>query len=228
MAAKTLDRLNEFLGERILVVPTEALTAIGVHAGFTDDPSVLERFVDLVREKGRFVERDAAESDPELLQPIPLGYFAHDGSLLLLRRREESRRHRMHDKYAIWAGGHVRELDLNDGDPLLAGLFREIREELFVESLPTPQPVGLVLDTASPQSARHLGVVFRFDLANSDVALSMDQREFRETRGRSLSGRMLPKEDVVRHFDAMERWSQILLSSHLHATDKEVLSQLIL
>ncbi|GAI26498.1 unnamed protein product, partial [marine sediment metagenome] len=164
----------------------------------------------------------------DYIQPIPIAYFRHDNSYLLLRRSEESRKDRMHDKYVLWAGGHVRQQDARNGNPIKKCLLREVSEELYIKELPEPILTGLMLDTSSIPSSCHLAVVHQFSIDHSDVAISLDNKEFKERKGKSVSGSFILERDVENYFDKMEFWSKLLIVKHLKILDRPISQQAIL
>lgn len=222
VAERTLESVDDLLEEMIMVIPRSAADDAGISPGFNSDPDSLEGFSEVVEDHGDFVDRRKAEVDNDSIQPIPIAYFEHDGRYLLFRRNEETPDNRLHEKYAIWAGGHVRSADEKGGDPIRQCLFREMKEELFFEDLtPEPEIVGLVYTPSDARSARHVGVVYRVELESDDVALSRDQKEFKETRGVSLSGRFVGTDQLKEKWDGMEEWTKILLADHLEVVDED-------
>jgi predicted NUDIX family phosphoesterase/thymidylate kinase len=228
IAEITLECLREFLGEKILVLPKKVLEELAIRGGFVNAPDVLRQFNEAIHKSCEFVDRTRAENDLDYVQPIAVAYFQHDDKYLLLRRKEGHPKDRMHEKYVVWAGGHVREQDKRDGDPITECLFREVGEELYLKKLPEAELIGLLLDTSSIASSRHIGVVHRFILDQPDVAISMDQKEFKETKGKSVSGKFASVTELEGYFDQMEGWSKMILVEHLKLFKKSLSQQHIL
>lgn len=228
IARITMEKLEEFLEERVLVISKDALVDLNVHSGFIDNPQTLKRFRDIVVNSGEFVDRSIAEKNLDYVQPIALGYLQYKGKYFLLRRSEEDSKNRMHEKYVIWAGGHIRQQDRVNGDAIKTGLMRELREELYINNLPTEELVGLVLDTSNIASSRHIGVVYKFLLNDADVAISMNQKEFKETKGKSMSGKFATPGELESYYSKMEPWTQMLLVQHLKLFKKPLPGQSIL
>jgi predicted NUDIX family phosphoesterase len=209
----TLDALERFL-RAVLVVSRAHLPYLPM-TGFIRDQSMVARFLDDVSRHGQFVDRAEAEARPDGLQPIPIAYFLHGDRLLLFHRSERDPAHRLHDRFVVWAGGHVRRDDAGD-DPIGDALSREIEEELFMPSIVEPEVVGLVLDGSHPRSERHLGVVHRVRIDDPGVAMSMDRRNFMERRGgASMSSWLVGADELARHWEGMDGWSQMIVRDHL-------------
>ena len=94
------------------------------------------------------------------MQIIPSVVVEYDGKILLLRRKERDVRDRLHNKYAISAGGHAREQDGRNGpdtDIIINALRREMSEELLIREPFNFEFVGFAYDRSNPHSAIHLG-----------------------------------------------------------------------
>jgi hypothetical protein len=52
-----------------------------------------------------------------------------------------------------------------------------------------PYPIGLLRTNKDARASRHIGVLYEITLQSADVALALNQKEFRATRGGSMSGR---------------------------------------
>jgi predicted NUDIX family phosphoesterase len=185
---EVLGTLNGFLDESIGVVPSTSVTDLP-DFGFVSDPAVVSNFVRTVNAEKQFVPRSEAERSPIYLQPIPCAVIRYENKVLFLKRKKPG--HPLHDTYAVWAGGHVSASD--DGDEILLNtLKREISEEVFIKGAYelNPEPVGLIRTNEDARASRHIGVLYEITLTSEDVALALNQKEFRETRGSSMSGRL--------------------------------------
>ncbi len=134
----------------------------------------------------------------------------HD-RILFLRRKKKG--HPLHNSYAVWTGGHVVQSDDKGSNILVEALEREVSEEIFIRGEYTldPEPVGLVRTSEDARASRHIGVVYRLELKTEDVALAMNQREFRETRGNSMSGRLVEVNRIPEFYDEMGNWSKFIV-----------------
>lgn len=206
---EALKVLNGFLDESICVVPASSMPELP-ESGFVADPNMIAKFLETVGNEKRFVARSEAEQNPNFLQPIPCALLQYNGKVLFLKRKKPG--HPLHDTYAVWAGGHVTASD--DGENILINaLNREVSEELFIkESFDLkPAPVGLMRTSADARASRHIGVLYEITLKSENVALALNQKEFRETRGSSMSGRLVEINRIPEFYKEMGDWSRFIV-----------------
>jgi len=209
---EALTALNGFLDESICVVPTSQVTGLP-KAGFMSDPAVVANFVNIVNSAKQFVPRSSAELNPNYLQPIPCAMLRYDQKVLFLKRKKPG--HPLHDTYAVWAGGHVCQAD--DGPDLLINtLERELSEEVFIKEAfeLNRTPVGLIRTDEDARASRHIGVLYEVALKSEDVALALNQKEFRETRGSSMSGKLVEINRISEFYDSMGDWSKSIVEHY--------------
>lgn len=210
IADETLKVLSQFLDESICVVPSSSLKISLPDSGFVSDPKIISAFIDAVKSERTFLARSQAEQNPNYLQPIPCAVLRHVDKILLLKRKKPG--HRLHDTYAVWAGGHVTEAD--DGtDILLNALNRELTEELFIKEKYElkPEPVGLIRTSEDARARSHIAVLYEISLKSEDVALALNQKEFRSTRGTSMSGKLIKISEMKDIYDEMGDWSRFIV-----------------
>lgn len=207
---EALKVLDEFLDESLCVLPTSALSVTLPDSGFISSEELINGFVNAVDTKKTFMPRSKAEVNPNVLQPIPCALLRYKDKLLLLRRRKPG--HPLHDKYAIWAGGHAVQSDRGPNS-LLSTLERELSEEVFIKGAYSinEKPIGLLRTNEDARASRHIGVLYELTLTNADVALAMNQKEFRSTRGRSMSGKLVSIPEIRDLYDEMGDWSKSIL-----------------
>jgi len=209
---EALTALNGFLDESICVVPASQVTGLP-EAGFVSDPAVVANFVNSVNTSKQFVPRSSAEQNPNYLQPIPCAMLRYGQKVLFLKRKKPG--HPLHDTYAVWAGGHVSQAD--DGPELLINtLERELSEEVFIkEAFDLKRtPVGLIRTGEDARASRHIGVLYEVSLRSDDVALALNQKEFRETRGSSMSGKLVETNRISEFYDSMGDWSKSIVDHY--------------
>lgn len=213
IATETLDTLHQFLDEPLCVVPRAAFNSeFKTHipaGGFVEGAEVAHSFEDLVRKHKVFRPRSSAERDPNCIIPIPCAVVMFEESVLLLRRKDEG--HSLHNTYAIWAGGHVVESDNAGSNILLECLKRELSEEIFIKDDYDLIPIGLVRTSEDERASRHIGVVYKAILSTPQVALALDQKEFRETRGKSQSGKLVDVKKLSDFYKEMGDWSKFIV-----------------
>ncbi|MFN4191071.1 MAG: NUDIX domain-containing protein [Pseudothermotoga sp.] len=145
--------------ESVLVVPSYEVDRLV--KGETGVMEVdLEQIKRVIEEKGRFLSRELAEYDETFRQVIPYVVMMCEQKILLLRRTEKQGEKRLHNKYSIGVGGHIRFEDgLQPWQAFISGMHREINEEVKVEVM-NLQYIGLINDMASPVSRVHVGLLY--------------------------------------------------------------------
>jgi predicted NUDIX family phosphoesterase len=187
--------------ELVLAVPRPVLEACGTFHGFTPDA---ERYLPRLLDPAAllFLPRRQAEDDPAFKQLIPYAVLRCGGLVFHYRRGKAGTEARLRALRSIGVGGHIDAADADAGDPYLAGLFRELAEEVDVGAGWSQRCVGLINDDRTPVGAVHLGVVHLFDL----------QEPRARRREAALEGDgFAPLDELRRDLAAFETWSQFLL-----------------
>jgi len=164
----------------VLVVPTTLLHECGYFQGFQplDATSAQERYRPLFDVRNQhFMPRAEAEADPNFKQLIPyVLVVAPLEGIVTYWRGTAGGEDRLHGKRSIGFGGHINPEDTDvagcDGDPYLAGLVREIQEELRLEPEPdlvAPAVLGLINDDSNEVGKVHLGVAHYLHLPHGCV-----------------------------------------------------------
>jgi predicted NUDIX family phosphoesterase len=208
---ETLNVLSGFLDESIGVLPIVDLKTALPDTGFVSDSGTITGFVETFKDRKIFAPRSQAEQNANYLQPIPCAVLRYENKILVLKRKKPG--HPLHDTYAVWAGGHVVKGD--DGPKILLNtLNRELTEELFIkESFElNPKPIGLIRTNEDARASRHIGVLYEIALKSEDVALALNQKEFRSTRGTSMSGKLIDIGELREIYDEMGDWSQFIVA----------------
>jgi predicted NUDIX family phosphoesterase len=191
--------------EMILVVRRSLLESLGIFHGFTPE---LDRYLPslLARENNFFAPRSAAENDSSLKQIIPYALISGQGKILRYKRGKASGEKRLVSKGSIGIGGHMNDQDEGlfalDRDAYLAGVQREIDEEIQIPNPRSHRIVGLINDDSTEVGRVHLGVVHVVELSVPEAA----KRESAITEVGFLTPRELQAER-----ETLETWSQICL-----------------
>ena len=169
--------MRDYQGEEILVIPRELFDELGSFQGIETDTV---RYLEAILDPGNnfFMDRGQAEEDPSFKQLIPYAIFHHQGQYLHYTRGKSGGESRLHAQGSIGIGGHINPVD-ERADPLgretyLAGVEREIDEELIIRGSHTNQIVALLNDDSNEVGKVHLGVVHLFELENADVKSGED------------------------------------------------------
>lgn len=169
--------MRDYKGEEILVISRELFDELGSFQGIeTDVVRYLEAILDPAN--NFFMDRGQAEEDPSFKQIIPYALFHHKGQYLHYTRGKSGGESRLHAQGSVGIGGHINPVD-ERADPLgretyLAGVEREIDEELNIEGSHKNRIVALLNDDSNDVGKVHLGVVHIFELENDDVTSAED------------------------------------------------------
>jgi predicted NUDIX family phosphoesterase len=187
--------------ERVLVLPRafvpDGCEFRGVRRA---DEADLARLRAAVAAHGRYLDRRAAEVDPDHKQLIPYVVVRDLDRVFLMQRTDAGGDARLHGKASIGVGGHLNPVD-EGADALMAGLRREWAEELDADWEPDFDLVGLLNDDSNPVGAVHLGVVFEVDAAGRALGVREHDR---------LTGAFATRAEVAAAWDRLETWSQLV------------------
>jgi predicted NUDIX family phosphoesterase len=190
------------LAERVLVIPTAVLHDAGIFQGFS--PRV-DYYRPRLLDPRRFSYRPRAEveTDPSFKQIVPYVVFQWHDQVFHYTRGKRGTETRLQALRSIGVGGHIQAEDtgLYD-DPYREALFREVNEEVHIESPYEERCIGLINDDSTPVGQVHLGIVHVCALAEPKV----QRREQALTR----SG-FAPLTELRRQREEFETWSQFVL-----------------
>jgi len=164
----------------------------------------LEEWIEKIREQGFFVERRHAETDSSLKQVIPYCVLLREGEVFVMRRKEKGGESRLFNLYSIGVGGHINPVD-GATDPLLAGLARELDEEVAIEGDLDPEPLGVINDESRDVGSVHFGLVYGIRPRGAVRVREIDQ----------LEGSWVPAEELAKRVredrESFESWSALIL-----------------
>jgi predicted NUDIX family phosphoesterase len=191
--------------EMILVVRRTLLESLGLFQGISLE---VDRYLPsmLSRDNNFFTPRSSAETDPSLKQIIPYALIVSEGKVLRYKRGKKSGEQRLVAKGSIGIGGHMNDLDEGlfalDHDAYLAGVTREINEEIRIASPRTHNIAALINDDSNEVGQVHIGVVH---------VLTLDAPIAEKNEGMILQPEFLTPQELHAEFDSLETWSQICL-----------------
>lgn len=195
--------MKDYKGEEILVIPRSLLDELGSFQGIkTDIDNYLESILD--PKNNFFMDRGKAEEDPSFKQIIPYCLFHHNGRYLHYVRGKSGGESRLHAQGSVGIGGHINPVDEREDHlgraTYLAGVEREIEEELNIEGGHKNRIVGLLNDDSNPVGKVHLGVVHIFDLDTDQVSSNEDAlAELAFYDADTLKGEMLERLETWSH-----------------------------
>ncbi len=188
--------------EHVLVVPTLLFHEIGHFQGFHEN---VEPYLKTLLDPAHtlYLPRDAAEKDPSYKQLIPYCIFRCGESIFGYTRGTAQGEARLHAKRSIGVGGHISTVDRDaSSEPYLAGMERELEEEIEIETGYTERLAVLINDDATEVGKVHLGIVHIFDINEPQV---------RPREKSMINAGFFQLEELVRDRDQFESWSQICL-----------------
>jgi predicted NUDIX family phosphoesterase len=190
--------------ERVLVVPTAVFHSLGLFHGFTPD---VDRYLPALLNPThlRYLRRGDAETDPAFKQLIPYVVLRWRDRLFHYTRGASGGEARLRSQRSIGVGGHVSADDgTPDSNAYVAGMRREVEEEVIVDCPFTERTIGLINDDRTPVGQVHLGIVHVFDLHEPRVERLEDALA---DSGFELLTDLRPRRDEF------ETWSQFLLDA---------------
>lgn len=173
--------MKDYKGEEILVVTRTLFDEIGDFQGINTS---VDQYLPILLNPANnfFTDRAAAEEDPSHKQLIPYCIFRVKGSegvrYLHYTRGKSGGESRLHAQVSIGIGGHINPVDKREDhlgmDTYMAGVEREIEEELNIQGGFTNQIVALLNDDSNSVGQVHLGIVHLIDLETDQVAANED------------------------------------------------------
>lgn len=200
--------MAKYEDENVLVIKRELFDELGSFQGFLAHPDrYLESILD--PQHNFFLRRDRAEADPSRKQIIPYAVFRSGDRFLHYVRGASGGEKRLAAKGSIGIGGHVNDTDYLAAGSLgrelyLAGVDREIREEVALDTAYRQVVVGMINDDETEVGQVHLGIVHLFELDTPDVTSrdpGLIELEF------------LSREQLQARRERLESWSQYLVDA---------------
>lgn len=195
--------MKDYNGEQILVVKRELFDSLGAFQGINTD---VEQYYSSILDPSNnfFLDRGPAEEDPTHKQLIPYCLFHYQGKLLNYARGKSGGEARLHAKRSLGIGGHINPVDTRDDnlglETYMAGVVREIEEELNINGTYTQKIVAILNDDSNDVGKVHLGVVHLVELDTDQVTANEDAiADLKFSTIAELQGEMN---------DSLETWSQ--------------------
>jgi predicted NUDIX family phosphoesterase len=193
--------------EHVLVVPRPVFDQLGSFQGLSFE---VDRYLPVLLDPANnyFLQRDEAEHDPGRKQIIPYALFHHRGRFLRYVRSKKSGEQRLAAKASLGIGGHINRDDHAasslERSLYMAGVEREVAEELTIEGPWTQRIVALLNDDSNEVGQVHLGVVHLVEV-ESDRVLSNED---------TIADVAFFSPDELRaERERLETWSQLCLDS---------------
>lgn len=194
-------KVGETAMEEVLVVERKALEALLPGEVFVREG--IEAVRQFILREHTYLPREQAEHDARVKQIIPYVLIRRGEQYYLLRRLKKQTEQRLHDKLSLGVGGHINPSEEAGGDPLQAGLLRELAEEVDVEDVKSLRCVGLINENNGGVSDYHTALVYLLETEG--------EVHVRETE--KMTGSWAAVQELQEKFSALETWSQIAVSA---------------
>ena len=160
-----------------------------------------------------WMPRAEAETSEEFIQPIPCALVRGEGGGFYVFRRTKEGRADLQSKISMVVGGHI---DWEPGTPefthlVRTTLLREIAEELAADSPACVEPIGVVVDDATPQSSRHIGIVH--EIVVSGTVHPTATEEFAPHS--KYAGLLCDNLQLQSLRERMDPWSSLIFGLHI-------------
>ena len=220
VAETIISIVERHINENILCCPKDLITNLfrgRCYIGNADVTALTEMFVG---PNAVFRPRDEVEEDASVVQALPIVVVRNaDGDVLRLRRREKTKDNPLHDKIVLWAGGHVRCEDADNGDPLVHCAIRELEEELRLQvERSSLRLIGATYFANGERTSKHVGIIYEWRSNTNDVAAVLSRSEFVERSGTSLSGSFAKIDQLAEDVEKeklKEPWSVEIVRNYL-------------
>lgn len=174
-----------------------------------------------------YIERKEAEGTTEYKQLISyVVLVTEDGDILSYFRGKYSSAHPtlLLGRRSIGFGGHVLQEDAEDlfgsnDAGLIQAAVREVGEELNVDISGQVKPVGIIWDNSSLEGQKHIGVLMKAKIKNTE---KLNSSELSINRLESLSGALLWD-----CFHQMEFWSQLAVKYLVNESRPDNISRIV-
>ena len=169
--------MSKYDGEEILVVKRQLLDDLGSFQGLNGE---VDRYMPALLNPANnfFMDRAAAEEDPTHKQLIPYSLFRFENRYLHYVRGKAGGESRLHAQGSLGIGGHINPVDAREDHlgraTYMAGVEREIEEELVLQGEHPHRVVALLNDDSNAVGQVHLGVVHLFELTSDQVTARED------------------------------------------------------
>ena len=220
VAETILSLVEGHVNENILCCPKDLVTSLFPDRCYIGNADVSALTKVFLGPNAVFRPRNEVEEDASVVQALPIVIVRNvDGDVLRLRRREKTINNPLHDKIVIWAGGHVRCEDADNGDPLVHCAIRELEEELRLQvERSSLRLIGATYFNNGERTSKHVGIIYEWRSKTNDVAAVLSRSEFFERRGTSLSGSFAKIEQLAEDVEKRklkEPWSVEIVRNYL-------------
>lgn len=184
--------------EKVLVVPSNLVVPfLGSRSFITDK---IPEFIQMVIDNHIYVDRDYAEYSKEYKQIIPYAILINRNKVFLTQRLKKQTEKRLHGMYSFGLGGHINPSEEEKENVILAGMQRELSEEVGLSDISKCQCVGIINDCSTEVSNYHIGLVYIIPTFTNIQVIESQK----------MTGRWADAAEVSSSFENLESWSKIV------------------
>jgi len=148
---------------KIMVVDRATLFSDQYFQGFS--PAEEMNYEQIILDHYFYQKRGQVETMPQFKQPISYVLIVNKQSKKIFAyQRSQSEGHynekRLAGKWSWGIGGHIDQIDIENGNPLLASLQRELSEEVMIDAYDPPQILGYINDDHTEVGSVHFGILY--------------------------------------------------------------------
>ena len=201
---------------RVLAVPRDSVAAFYQKPQFLCDKQSVSKILKIIKEEGRFVDREWAESTETVKQIVAYGVLRNGKRVLRLRRAKKSERAALRLRYTILVGGHVDDLEFESSTPFEDCLLREIEEELGITLPLSPELLGIAVDPTTKVGRLHLGLIFDVPVSVDTIKVrsNYDNTEFVNADQVNVH-HFVDVKTLIRSARQFDPWSTLLLTNQV-------------
>ena len=192
------------IDEHVLVFSVDVLNKIGMFQGLNFEPS---KYLDTIlrKENHEFMTRRDAENNPNFKQLIPYVIFYHDNKILSYQRGVLLSEDRLLHNHSIGVGGHISIDDPNFfSNSYQKGMYREIHEELHIDTEYTEDIVALLNDDSNDVGKVHFGIIH---------VLKVEKPLVRKKEKSINNPTFEPIQTLKNNIEKYENWSKICIKN---------------
>lgn len=184
--------------EKVMVVPSKSIAPFLGKKNFITDN--IDQIIDEIYATYTFVDRSYAEFAPEYKQIIPYAVLVHDSNYFLARRLKKQTEQRLHGLYSIGLGGHINPNEAFNEDIIVAGMQRELAEEVGLSTVQHIECAGIINDLTTDVSNYHIGLLY---VLHTSHDVSVVEKE-------KMTGHWVSEREINSKISELESWSQIV------------------
>jgi predicted NUDIX family phosphoesterase len=200
---------------KIMVVDRATLFSDQYFQGFS--PAAVLDYEQIILDNYFYDRRGKVETMPQFKQPIAYILIVNKTTRQVFAYQRSSKEgqyneKRLAGKWSWGIGGHIDKIDLDNENPILASLQRELEEEVEISSYDPPKILGYINDDTTEVGQVHFGLLY---------LITTDSKSVRPRDGEIAWGGFLsvPELQEIGNSNeaAVESWSLISLTPLIEA-----------